>query len=170
MDAGRGRRERAPKRGAAALAELAALRKGTGGGGDGDAAPKKRLDAFELKDEGAVYDVVDEDEYAALVAKRRREGGEFRCGGVGARAWGGSAWSAGETKTAAACLKGGPRMARLARARTAHLLMPMVNSTCWPPVGWRDRRGNWTPTLSPPSHCGELFEFTLSLPPAKTQK
>jgi hypothetical protein len=76
MDAGRGRRERAPKRGAAALAELAALRRG-GGGGDGESgAPKKRLDAFELKDEGAVYDVVDEDEYAELVAKRRREGGE----------------------------------------------------------------------------------------------
>jgi hypothetical protein len=93
MDPGRGRRERAPKRGAAALAELAALRRG---GGGGDAAPKQRLDAFELKDEGAVYDVVDEDEYAELVAKRRREGGEdgercVRGGAMKCRAAG--AWS-----------------------------------------------------------------------------
>ena len=78
MDPARGRRERAPKRGAAALAELAALRRGGGGGGDADAgaaAAKTRLDAFELKEEGAVYDVVTEEEYADLVSKRRREGG-----------------------------------------------------------------------------------------------
>ena len=30
-----------------------------------------------MKDADAVYDVVDEDEYADLVAKRRREGGEI---------------------------------------------------------------------------------------------
>lgn len=90
---GRSRRERVPKRGAAALAALARLR----GGGDDDgaaaagadasagaaAAPapsgrrRRQLDDFEVKDADAVYDVVDEDEYADLVAKRRREGGEF---------------------------------------------------------------------------------------------
>ena len=77
MDPGRGRRERAPKKGAAALAQLAALRRGGGGdAGDAAAAPPKRLDTFELKDEGDVYDVVTEEEYADLVSKRRREGGE----------------------------------------------------------------------------------------------
>ena len=94
---GRSRRERAPKRGAAALAALTRLR---GGGGDDDGADanvdaaanaaagasnapapssrrRRQLDDFEVKDADAVYDVVDEDEYADLVAKRRREGGEF---------------------------------------------------------------------------------------------
>ena len=87
---GRSRRERAPKRGAAALAALARLR---GGDDDGAAAAaasagaaatasgpsrrRRQLDDFEVKDADAVYDVVDEDEYADLVAKRRREGGEI---------------------------------------------------------------------------------------------
>jgi hypothetical protein len=94
---GRSRRERAPKRGAAALAALTRLR---GGGGDDDGADanvdaaanaaagasnapapssrrRRQLDDFEVKDADAVYDVVDEDEYADLVAKRRREGGEI---------------------------------------------------------------------------------------------
>jgi hypothetical protein len=88
---GRARRERAPKRGAAALAALTRLR-GGGDGGAADAAPdannataaaagapsrrRRQLDEFEVKDADAVYDVVDEDEYADLVAMRRREGGE----------------------------------------------------------------------------------------------
>ena len=85
---GRSRRERAPKRGAAALAALARLRGGDDDGAAADAsadasagaaaAPSRRrrqLDDFEVKDADAVYDVVDEDEYADLVAKRRREGG-----------------------------------------------------------------------------------------------
>lgn len=88
MDPGRGRRERAPKRGAAALAELAALRRGdAGGGADTADAPKKRLDAFELKEEGDVYDVVTEEEYADLVSKRRREGGEYMEVGGGGGVW-----------------------------------------------------------------------------------
>ena len=88
---GRSRRERAPKRGAAALAALARLRGNDDEGAAPDAkdiddastapapAPSRRrrqLDDFEVKDADAVYDVVDEDEYADLVAKRRREGGE----------------------------------------------------------------------------------------------
>ncbi len=48
-----------------ALAELAELRK----------SGAKRADRFEVKEEAAVYDVVDEDEYAKLVQKRREEGG-----------------------------------------------------------------------------------------------
>ena len=92
---GRSRRERAPKRGAAALAALARLRGGDEAGAaaaDGDASAgagaaagaasgpsrrRRQLDDFEVKDADAVYDVVDEDEYADLVAKRRREGGEI---------------------------------------------------------------------------------------------
>ena len=90
---GRSRRERAPKRGAAALAALARLR---GGGDDNGAAAaagdagagaaatasrrRRQLDDFEVKDADAVYDVVDEAEYADLVAKRRREGGEEEFG------------------------------------------------------------------------------------------
>ena len=85
---GRSRRERAPKRGAAALAALQRLRGGDDDGaadasaGAAAAAPapsgrrRRQLDDFEVKDADAVYDVVDEDEYADLVAKRRREGGE----------------------------------------------------------------------------------------------
>lgn len=89
---GRSRRERPAKRGAAALAALTRLRGGGGaataddapvadGSGDNDAsAParsrrRRQLDDFEVKDADKVYDVVDEDEYADLVAKRRREGG-----------------------------------------------------------------------------------------------
>ncbi|PRW60975.1 DNA polymerase alpha catalytic subunit [Chlorella sorokiniana] len=50
-----------------ALQELAELRKSGG----------KRVDRFELKEEEAVYDVVDDAEYAKLVQKRREEGGGF---------------------------------------------------------------------------------------------
>lgn len=50
-----------------ALAALAELRKGGGKSG--------QLDRFELKEEEAVYDVVDEQSYAQLVQKRREEGG-----------------------------------------------------------------------------------------------
>ena len=74
----RSRRTRAPKRGAAALAQLQSLRGGDEGD-DASAAPRRRrqLDTYEVKEEAAVYDVVDEDEYADIVAKRRREGGEL---------------------------------------------------------------------------------------------
>ena len=86
---GRSRRARAPTRGAAALAALARLRGGNddGAAADADASAtvatasgpsrrRRQLDDFEVKDADAVYDVVDEAEYADLVAKRRREGGE----------------------------------------------------------------------------------------------
>lgn len=56
-----------------ALQELAELRKSGG----------KRVDRFELKEEEAVYDVVDDAEYAKLVQKRREEGGAW-ARGVGA--------------------------------------------------------------------------------------
>lgn len=59
-----------------ALQELAELRKSGG----------KRVDRFELKEEEAVYDVVDDAEYAKLVQKRREEGGAWAWGvGVGDR-------------------------------------------------------------------------------------
>ena len=48
-----------------ALQELAELRK-TGG---------RRADSFDVKEEDAVYDEVDEDQYAKIVQKRREEGG-----------------------------------------------------------------------------------------------
>jgi len=54
---------------AAALAQLNAARGGT-----------KRLDTFELKEETAVYDVVDDEQYAQLVTKRRIEAG--MCHGI----------------------------------------------------------------------------------------
>lgn len=50
---------------AAALAQLSAARTGA-----------KRLDTFELKEEKAVYDVVDDEQYAQLVTKRRIEAGQ----------------------------------------------------------------------------------------------
>ncbi len=72
MEAGRSRRQAVVQgRGGAkfkgALAELAELRKSGG----------KRADKYELKEEEAVYDVVDEDEYARIVQKRREEGGKL---------------------------------------------------------------------------------------------
>lgn len=36
----------------------------------------KHAAAYEVKDEGAIYDVIDDDEYGKLVAKRRDEAGE----------------------------------------------------------------------------------------------
>lgn len=48
-----------------ALAELAALRKSGG----------KRVTNFELVEEEPVYDVVDEEQYAQIVKKRRDQGG-----------------------------------------------------------------------------------------------
>lgn len=53
-----------------ALQELAELRKSGG----------KRVDRYELKEEEAVYDVVDDAEYAKLVQKRREEGGAWGIG------------------------------------------------------------------------------------------
>jgi DNA polymerase alpha subunit A len=37
----------------------------------------KRLDKFSLKEEEAVYDVVEDNEYAKIVSKRRAEAGDF---------------------------------------------------------------------------------------------
>jgi DNA polymerase alpha subunit A len=51
---------------AAALAQLNAAKAGS-----------KRLDNFELKEENAVYDVVDDEQYAQLVTKRRIEAGKW---------------------------------------------------------------------------------------------
>jgi DNA polymerase alpha subunit A len=51
---------------AAALAQLNAAKTGS-----------KRLDNFELKEEKAVYDVVDDEQYAQLVTKRRIEAGKW---------------------------------------------------------------------------------------------
>ncbi len=48
-----------------ALAEIIALRK----------SGARRVDTFEVKEEEPVYDVVDEDQYAQIVKKRRDEGG-----------------------------------------------------------------------------------------------
>ncbi len=53
---------------AAALEKLNAAKSGA----------SKRLDTLELKEEEAVYDVVDEDSYAQLVTKRRIEAGAPR--------------------------------------------------------------------------------------------
>ncbi|KAL6785075.1 POLA1 [Auxenochlorella protothecoides x Auxenochlorella symbiontica] len=50
-----------------ALAEIIALRK----------SGARRVDTFEVKEEEPVYDVVDEDQYAQIVKKRRDEGGAF---------------------------------------------------------------------------------------------
>ena len=70
MEEGRARRTAAtlPRGGVkvkSALEQLAELRK-TGA---------KRVDTFEVREEEAVYDVVDDAEYAKLVQKRREEGG-----------------------------------------------------------------------------------------------
>jgi DNA polymerase alpha subunit A len=66
---GRSRRAApAPSRASNALEQLRDLKR-TG---------KKQAIAYELKEEEAVYDVVDEDDYADIVAKRRREGGTSR--------------------------------------------------------------------------------------------
>jgi DNA polymerase alpha subunit A len=70
MEGGKSRRQvvvegRGGKKVKNALAELAELRKSGG----------KRANTFELKEEEAVYDEVDDDEYARIVQKRREEGG-----------------------------------------------------------------------------------------------
>ena len=70
MEEGRGKREIKPRGGQkfrSALEELAELRK----------SGAKRVDRFELKEEDAVYDVVDDAQYAKIVQKRREEGGEW---------------------------------------------------------------------------------------------
>lgn len=43
-----------------------------------------RVKGFNVREEGSVYDVVDEDNYAKIVEKRRQEGGE----GLNAWRWG----------------------------------------------------------------------------------
>ena len=48
-----------------ALAQLRALRKGDG----------KRAEQYKVKEAEAVYDVVDEEDYAKIVEKRRKEAG-----------------------------------------------------------------------------------------------
>ncbi|KAK9841868.1 hypothetical protein WJX81_008187 [Elliptochloris bilobata] len=67
-DGGRSRRAaRPPSKAAGALAQLAELRR-TG---------VKRVSAYEFKEEEPVFDVVAEDEYADIVAKRRGDAGDF---------------------------------------------------------------------------------------------
>ncbi|KAK2077328.1 hypothetical protein QBZ16_004962 [Prototheca wickerhamii] len=69
-DSSRGKRPaqgRVGSRAKQALAELAALRK----------SGAKRVDTFEVEEEKPVYDLVDEDQYAKIVKKRRDEGGAF---------------------------------------------------------------------------------------------
>ncbi len=65
-NAGRGRSSSAAR---SALEELRAL-KAEGGKG-------RRAATFEVKEVPTVYDVVDEKDYAEIVAKRRRDGGEL---------------------------------------------------------------------------------------------
>lgn len=70
MEGGKSRRQavvegRGGKKFKNALAELAELRKSGG----------KRANTYEIKEEDAVYDEVDDEEYARIVQKRREEGG-----------------------------------------------------------------------------------------------
>jgi DNA polymerase alpha subunit A len=72
MDQGRAKRQasivgRGGAKAKNALAELAELRKNGG----------KRAANYEIEEEDDVYDEVDEEEYARIVAKRREEGGEL---------------------------------------------------------------------------------------------
>ena len=67
---GRSRRAARPvSKAAAALAKLAELKRGG----------VKASALYECKEEEAVYDLVEEDEYADIVAKRRDEGGVCCC-------------------------------------------------------------------------------------------
>jgi DNA polymerase alpha subunit A len=61
----RSRRVARPGKAAGALAQLAELRR-TGA---------KHVDAYEVREEEAVFDTVAEDEYADIVAKRRGDAG-----------------------------------------------------------------------------------------------
>ena len=73
---GRTRRNVAQQPGKVALAALQAAREGG----------TKRASTFEVKQEDDVYDVVDEEQYAQLAAKRKIEAGElFVCGAWWAR-------------------------------------------------------------------------------------
>ena len=66
--AGRSRRAaRPPSKAAAALARLAAIKAGG----------SKASDLYECKEEEAVYDLVEEEEYADIVSKRRDQGGKL---------------------------------------------------------------------------------------------
>jgi DNA polymerase alpha subunit A len=56
--------ERGGKKFKSALEELRELKK----------SGKRRVDAYEVREEDDVYDEVNEDEYARLVQKRREEG------------------------------------------------------------------------------------------------
>ena len=67
-DAGRSRRTNASRAGNAKAA-LEALRAQRESG-------TKHAIAFEVREEAAIFDAVQEDEYAGLVAKRREEAGE----------------------------------------------------------------------------------------------
>ena len=59
------RAARPANKAATALAKLTEIRRNGG----------KRGEDHQCKEEDAVYDIVDEDEYARIVAKRRNEGG-----------------------------------------------------------------------------------------------
>eukprot|EP00884_Botryococcus_braunii_P011316 jgi/Botrbrau1/20185/Bobra.0173s0083.2 len=56
-----------PKKASSALQQLQELRR----------TKAKQASVYEIREEQPVYDVVDDDDYADIVAKRRREGGDF---------------------------------------------------------------------------------------------
>lgn len=64
----RSRRTGPARKGADAIARLAELRGGNG--------KRSRLEELEDEEEEALYDVVEEDEYTDLVAKRRETAGK----------------------------------------------------------------------------------------------
>ena len=73
MDSSRGKRAKPVNKAKSALEELAELRR-TGG---------KRVATYEVEEETAVYDVMDDDEYSKFAAQRRDEAGRcFGCSGA----------------------------------------------------------------------------------------
>jgi DNA polymerase alpha subunit A len=66
-ESGRSKRSAAgPRKACGALQQLQELRR----------TKTKQASVYEIKEEAPVYDVVDDDDYADIVAKRRREGGQ----------------------------------------------------------------------------------------------
>lgn len=118
---------------AAALAQLNAAQTGA-----------KRLETFQLKEEADVYDVVDDEQYAQLVTKRRIEAGEQRSGG-------------GHTATAAVRISA-------ARAGTVCSRQQQQQRQPKPSMG---QHTHHQPALSPPpSH----LRTTLTARPARPRR